>query len=100
MAQVFDVYKNDADTTPLDINDYLVKHPASTFFLPMEGDGPEGSEIQAGDVLVVDRSVSPAQGDLLVAAIEGELSVIFFDKDSEQTDITLWGVVIGLVRKF
>ncbi len=100
MAQVFDVYKNDADTTPLDINDYLVKHPASTFFLQMEGDGPEGSEIQAGDVLVVDRSLTPTQGDLLVAAIEGELSVIFFDKDSEQADATLWGVVVGLVRRF
>lgn len=87
--------KGDEEEYPLDINDYMVRHPASTFFFKMDGDGPEGSGIEAGDVLVVDRSLTPKRGSVVVAAIEGELKVEYFQREEE---LVLWGVVTGLFR--
>lgn len=101
MARAFNVMKDGDKERVLDIHDYLVKHPDATFFLKMEKEGPEGSGIEAGDVLVVDRSLSPKRGRFVVVAEEGELRV---QKYSPRTDLgeemTLWGVVIGLLRKF
>lgn len=101
MGKVFDVMKGSDEPRPLDIHDYLVRHPAATFFMEMEADGPEGSDIQTGDVLVVDRSLTPKQGSIIVVALDGELRV---QKHSLKTDIdeevVLWGVVIGLLRRF
>ena len=90
--------KGGDEERPLDIHDYMVSHPASTFFFKMEGNGPEGSSIEAGDVLVVDRSKTPKPGSLIVAAVEGELVVERFSNREEE--MTLWGVVTGLLRRF
>jgi DNA polymerase V len=98
MGKVFDVMKGGDNDRPLDIHDYMVKHPATTFFFKMDGDGPEGSDIKAGDVLVVDRSLTPKRGSYLIVATEGELKVERFSK-KEAEDKVLWGVVIGLLRR-
>ena len=47
----------DYEDKRLDINDYLVRNPVSTFFFVVEGDSMQGAEIFDGDVLVVDKSV-------------------------------------------
>lgn len=83
---------------PLDIHDYLIKHPDATFFLKMEKEGPEGSGIETGDILVVDRSLDPKRGRLIVSVRDGEFGVEAFSKTNEE--ITIWGVVIGLLRRF
>lgn len=98
MARAFNVMKDGDKERALDIHDYLVKHPDSTFFLKMEGEGPEGSDIEAGDILVVDRSLDPKRGRLTVVAREGELCMENFSKSDEE--ITVWGVVVGLLRRF
>ena len=81
----------------LDIHDYLIKNPDATFFLKMDAEGPEGSDIKEGDVLVVDRSIDPKRGRLIVAARDGELLVEKFSKTDEE--MTIWGVVIGILRR-
>ena len=53
----------------LDINDLVVKHPASTFFVRVEGDSMEGAGICSNDVLVVDRSITARDGVIVVAAL-------------------------------
>ena len=98
MPRAFNVMKDGDKERALDIHAYLVKHPDATFFLKMEREGPEGSNIETGDVLVVDRSLDPKRGRLVVVAREGELSVENFSKSDEE--ITVWGVVIGLLRRF
>lgn len=95
---MFDVMKSGDEERPLDIHDYMVDHPASTFFLKMEGEGPEGGGIEVGDVLVVDRSLTPKRGNLIVAAVEGELRVERFQKQEEE--MVFWGVVTGLLRRY
>lgn len=59
----------------LDINDLVVKNPTSTFFVRVEGNSMEGAGIFSGDVLIVDRSVEPRDGKIVVAAVYGELVV-------------------------
>ncbi len=99
MGKVFDVMKNSGEERPLDIHDLMVKHPSSTFFMKMESDGPEGTDIKAGDTLVVDRSLSPKRGSILVVAEDGELKVQRHSVGSNlEEDVTLWGVITGLLR--
>jgi DNA polymerase V len=59
----------------LDINDLIVRNPASTFFVRVEGDSMIGIGIFSGDVLAVDRSLTPKDGSIVVAAVYGELVV-------------------------
>ena len=102
----------------LDINDLVVKHPASTFFVRVEGDSMEGAGIFSGDVLVVDRSLTARDGSIVVAAVFGEMVVkrlkaignthLLASENENYEPITvtgnddcfLWGVVVGSVRQF
>ncbi len=102
----------------LDINDLVVKHPASTFFVRVEGDSMEGAGIFSNDVLVVDRSITPHDGHIVVAAVFGEMVVkrlkatgnthILASENEAYEPITvtgnddcfIWGVVVGSVRQF
>ena len=60
---------------PLDLNELLVKRPAATFFVRVEGDSMVGAGIRDKDLLVVDRSLSPANGDIIIASVDGEFTV-------------------------
>ena len=60
---------------PLDLNELLVKRPAATFFVKVEGDSMIGAGIHDKDLLVVDRSLTPANGDIIIAAVDGEFTV-------------------------
>lgn len=59
----------------LDLNEYLVLHPEATFFLRVKGDSMTGAGIHHGDLLIVDRSLEAASGRVVVAALNGELTV-------------------------
>lgn len=60
---------------PLDLNELLVKRPAATFFVRVQGDSMIGAGITDGDLLVVDRSLLPADGDIIIACIDGDFTV-------------------------
>ncbi len=61
--------------SPLDLNTLLVPRPAATFFVRVEGDSMIGRGISNGDLLVVDRSLTPADGDVIIACVDGEFTV-------------------------
>lgn len=61
--------------TPLDLNELLVKRPAATFFVRVQGDSMIGEGIHDGDLLVVDRSLRPASGDVIIACVDGDFTV-------------------------
>jgi DNA polymerase V len=102
----------------LNIHDLLVTHPYATFFVRVSGDSMEGAGIFSNDILVVDRSVEPRSGMIVVAAVYGELvvkrlgmhegqQVLLSEKEgyqpihlSEAEDCHIWGVVTGSARKF
>ena len=61
--------------SPLDLNELLVKRPAATYFVRVEGDSMVGAGIRDGDLLVVDRSLRPADGDVIIASVDGDFTV-------------------------
>ena len=60
---------------PLDLNELLVKRPAATYFVRVSGDSMIGAGINDGDILVVDRSLRPADGDIIIACVDGDFTV-------------------------
>ena len=101
----------------LDLNEYIVKHPAATFFVRVEGDSMVNAGIHDGDLLIVDRSLEPAHGKIVIAAINGEMTVKRIQKQKEKLylipenddfkplEITedsgfqVWGVVTYVIHK-
>lgn len=59
----------------LDLNEFLVQHPAATFFIRVKGDSMIRAGIDTGDMLIVDRSVNSANGKIVVAVLNGEFTV-------------------------
>ncbi len=102
----------------LDLNEFLIEHPASTFFLKIEGESMKDAGIFAGDMIVVDRSKIAKNGDIILAVVNSEFTVKRFKKNKDEvylisentaykpiliTDNTyfeVWGVVSSIIRKF
>jgi DNA polymerase V len=107
----------DYEEKRLDIHDYLVRNPVSTFFFPVQGDSMQGAEIFDGDILVVDKSVEAQHGHLVVAFVNGERLVkrlyhrhgrvaLLAENPryapleiSEAMELVIWGVVIGKFKR-
>lgn len=100
----------------LDLHQHLVKHPSATYFLRVKGDSMIGSGIHEADLLIVDRSLKPAHNDVIVAALNGEITVkrlfrqggiVRLDPDNprfnpilinEDSEFIIWGVVTSVVH--
>lgn len=109
---------DDSIEMALDLNQYVVKNPATTFFVRVEGDSMENAGIFSGDILVVDRSLDPRSGNIVIAVIFDELTVKRLQLENqkaflvaensnyepieitEEMDSSIWGVVTNSVRKF
>ena len=68
---------------PLDLNELLVKRPAATFFVRVQGDSMIGVGINDGDLLVVDRSLRPDSGDVIIASVDGDFTVKTYRRDKD-----------------
>ena len=60
---------------PLDLHTHVVKHPSATFFVRVSGDSMRGAGIRDRDLLVVDRSLEPADKSIVIAVLDGAMSV-------------------------
>ena len=68
---------------PLDLNEFLIKRPAATYFVRVEGDSMISAGIHDGDLLVVDRSLRPTSGDVIIASVDGDFTVKTFRRDKD-----------------
>ncbi|MCJ1697704.1 translesion error-prone DNA polymerase V autoproteolytic subunit [Rathayibacter caricis] len=59
----------------LDLNDHLIRDKTSTFIVRVSGESMTGAGISDGDELVVDRSITPTHGSVVIAILDGELTV-------------------------
>jgi DNA polymerase V len=100
----------------LDLNRHLIKHPAATFFVRVAGDSMIGAGIHPGDILVVDRALEPQDSNVVIAVIDGELTVkrisqrqgkLFLVPDNqayepleilEEMEFEVWGVVTSVIH--
>lgn len=67
----------------LDLNNHLIKHPAATFLVRASGDSMTGVGICNSALLVVDRSIEPTHGKIVIVVINGEMTVKRFSKTKE-----------------
>jgi len=68
----------------LDLNEHLIKHPAATFFCRVTGESMTGLGIFDGDIIIVDRALEPTHGDVVLAAVDGELTCKVLDKHQKR----------------
>lgn len=59
----------------LDLNDLLIKNPAATFFVRVSGDSMINAGMSSGDILVVDRSLDAKNNSIVIAVVNGEMTV-------------------------
>jgi DNA polymerase V len=109
---------DDVIDTGLDLNRHLIQQPAATFFVRVTGDSMTGAGIFSGDLLVVDRSRSASNGSVIIAVVDGELTVKRLRKSGgksmliaenpaygpvpigEGTSVEVWGVVTAVIHRF
>ncbi|MBW6520599.1 MAG: translesion error-prone DNA polymerase V autoproteolytic subunit [Desulfoarculaceae bacterium] len=102
----------------LDLNELLIQHPVATFFVRVAGDSMTEAGIAHGDILVVDRSLEAASGKIVIAVVNGELTVKRLMRTrtscrllaansnyppveiTEDTDFSVWGVVTSVIHQF
>ena len=100
----------------LDLNEHLIKHPAATFFVRAAGDSMIGAGIHSGDILVVDRSLDAGANSVVIAVIDGDLTVkrilrtggkLFLASENpryrpieirEGMEFEVWGVVTSVIH--
>lgn len=103
--------------TPLNLNELLIQHPASTFFVRASGESMSGASINDGDLLIVDRSLQAQHKDVIVAVVDGEFTVKRFESDSNgkrlmpsngaykpivlnhDNEVEIWGIVTYVIHK-
>ncbi|WP_447555802.1 LexA family protein [Vreelandella sp. EE22] len=107
----------DYEQRTLDLNTRLIKNPTQTFYLSATGDSMEGWGIFDGDLLVVDRSIQPRLGHILVALFDDEVLIkryalyrgaahlcsahpLYPPLPLADTDCQLWGVVRAVIHEY
>lgn len=68
----------------LDLNHLCIKHPAATYYIRARGESMVNAGIDDGDLLVVDRSLTPRNGDIIIAELEGAFTVKYYEKTGTQ----------------
>jgi DNA polymerase V len=100
----------------LDLNEHLIRHPEATFFVRVKGESMTGAGIGDGDILVVDRALTPKHRSIVIAVVEGELTVkrlwrrqgrvaLLAENPAfppieinPETGCEIWGVVLHVIR--
>jgi len=100
----------------LDLNELLVQKPAATYFVRAEGESMLGAGIHPNDILIVDRSIEPVPGKIVICALNGELVVKRLKRRAgqwvlgsenpayrdivlrEEMDTVIWGVVTTVIH--
>jgi DNA polymerase V len=101
----------------LDLNEYLIAHPAATFFVRVDGESMLGAGIFPDDILIVDRSLQAAHNRIIIAVLDGALTVKRLNTAAtpwrleadnpryepiileEGVDFLVWGVVTYVIHK-
>ncbi|MDD4309655.1 MAG: translesion error-prone DNA polymerase V autoproteolytic subunit [Candidatus Cloacimonetes bacterium] len=101
----------------LDLNEHLISHPASTYFVRVDGYSMIGAGILPDDILVVDRALEASDKRIIIAIVDGELTVkrlriveqdyyLMPENDEflpihihEGVDFVIWGVVTYVIHK-
>ncbi|MCF8298570.1 MAG: translesion error-prone DNA polymerase V autoproteolytic subunit, partial [Saprospiraceae bacterium] len=102
----------------IDLNEHLIKNPSSTFLLKVKGDSMTDAGINDSDILIVDRSIEPSDGKIVIGVVDGEFTVkrivkkgkkLFLQAENkdykpieitEDMDFKIWGIVSYAIHKY
>jgi len=100
----------------IDLNEHLIKNPPATFMVRVRGNSMVDAGIQSGDLLIVDKSLDPRNGDIVIAAVDGQFTVKRYRRTGTElrlvaenpkqaqivigteTNVEIWGVVIHVIH--
>ena len=100
----------------IDLNEQLIRNKPATFFMRVSGSSMTGAFIHDGDIVIVDRSIKPVNGKIVIAVVDGEMLIRRYEKTmnrlrlipetpklspievSEFNDFKIWGVVIYVIK--
>jgi len=100
----------------IDLNKHLIKHPSATFYARAKGDSMKDAGIFDGDLLIVDKSIDPADGRIAICYLNGEFTVKRIKKDKDEvwlipantayqpikmeegSSLTIWGIVTHVIK--
>lgn len=98
----------------IDLNEQLIKNKPATFFLRVNSDAMSGAGIHKGDVVIVDRSLEPKNGKIVIAVVDEELLIRRLEMKGGKTvlhaadgrtasqevsgALKLWGVVTYIIH--
>ena len=102
----------------IDLNKELIRHPASTFYGRVVGDSMIEEGIDEGDILVIDKSLEPEDGDFAVCCIDGEFTlkriritghntIMLVSSNrsyrpvevTEDNEFIVWGIVVYTIKR-
>ena len=100
----------------IDLNKHLIKHPSATFYARAKGDSMKDAGIFDGDLLIVDKSIDPADGRIAICYLNGEFTVKGIKKEKDEvwlipantayqpikmeegSSLTIWGIVTHVIK--
>ena len=100
----------------IDLNEQLIRNKPATFFMRVSGSSMINAGIYDGDIVIVDRSLKPQNGKIVIAVIDGEMLIRRYEKTmnrlrlipettklsaidiSEFMDFKIWGIVVYIIR--
>ncbi|WP_230874549.1 LexA family protein [Methylomonas sp. LL1] len=100
----------------LDLNELLIQKPAATYFVRAQGESMLKAGIHSNDILIVDRSLEPVAGKIVICALNGEMTVkrLTFENEqwtlkaenpdypdillSDDLELVVWGVVTNVIH--
>ncbi|MBN2166954.1 MAG: translesion error-prone DNA polymerase V autoproteolytic subunit [Marinilabiliaceae bacterium] len=106
----------DFEDQTIDLNRYLIKHPAATFYGRVKGFSMKDEGIAEDDLLIIDKSLEPANGKIAVCFVDGEFTVkkiriekntCYLDpandkfepiKITENNNFVIWGIVTHVIK--
>ena len=103
----------------IDINDLIIKNKEYTFIAKIEGDSMIDASLNDGDIVIIDRSITPKDNDKVVVCVDGEFTIKYVSVDpekrkvwlvpangdfpkievSDESDLRIWGVVTYSITK-
>ena len=102
--------------SPIDLNEYLIRNSAATYFVRVSGDSMINAGIYNNDIIIVDRSIKPKHGKIVVAALDGQMTIKrLYRHDDEimllpenelfkpieildSMDMVIWGVATNVIH--
>ena len=100
----------------IDLNEQLIRNKPATYFMRVSGNSMINACIHDGDIIIVDRSIKPVNGKIVIAVVDGEMIIRRFVKTmnslklvpetpklsaidvNEFSDLVIWGVVTYVIH--